>query len=43
MVARDGIAQHYTALNITLNGIYLDPALDLKRSCYVVSASQKTT
>jgi hypothetical protein len=27
MVARDGIAQHYTALTIPLTGIYLDPAL----------------
>jgi hypothetical protein len=27
MVARDGIAQHYTALIIPLTGIHLDPAL----------------
>jgi hypothetical protein len=30
VVARDGIAQHYTALTIPLTGIYLDPALELR-------------
>ena len=29
VVARDGIAQHYTALTIPLTGIYLNPALGL--------------
>jgi hypothetical protein len=32
VVARDGIAQHYTALTIPLNGIFLDPALGLRCS-----------
>jgi hypothetical protein len=32
MVARDGIAQHYTALTVPLAGIYIDPALELKSS-----------
>jgi hypothetical protein len=30
VVARDGIAQHYTALTIPLTGICLDPALELR-------------
>ena len=30
VVARDGIAQHYTALTIPLTGIYLNPALELR-------------
>jgi hypothetical protein len=30
VVARDGIAQHYTALTIPLTDIFLDPALGLK-------------
>lgn len=30
VVARDGIAQHYTALTIPLTGIHLDPALELR-------------
>jgi site-specific DNA recombinase len=30
VVARDGIAQHYTALTIPLPGIRLDPALELR-------------
>jgi hypothetical protein len=30
VVARDGIAQHYTALTIPLSGIYLNPALELR-------------
>jgi hypothetical protein len=29
-VARDGIAQHYTALTIPLAGLYLDPKIDLR-------------
>jgi hypothetical protein len=30
MVARDGIAQHYTSLTIPLAGIILDPKLELR-------------
>jgi hypothetical protein len=30
VVARDGIAQHYTALAIPLTGVYLDPKIDLR-------------
>ena len=30
VVARDGIAQHYTGLTIPLTGICLDPALELR-------------
>ena len=30
MVARDGIAQHYSTLTIPLAGIYLDPKIDLR-------------
>ena len=32
MVARDGIAQHYTFFETPLNGILLDPRLDLKEA-----------
>src|SRR5436190_8568347 len=38
VVARDGIAQHYTALTIPLAGIYLDPALGLKCGSKEISA-----
>ena len=32
VVARDGIAQHYTALTIPLTGVYLDPKIDLREA-----------
>jgi len=29
LVARDGIAQHYTSLTIPITGVQLDPRLDM--------------
>ena len=30
LVARDGIERHYTPLEIPLNGVFLDPRLELR-------------